>query len=236
MSVKEFLDSLDIIMADTVLSRLEAHYADQQQQEYRLKALNSEEIREMLAYMDGIEVYQGIVPLWTDGHSNYIGLYVKGPLAYRVCYLDHEETDVSPAFRSVESFVEVLDKQREADWEDLTKDYPVSGSYSTNEEERAADLKSIDELHVMINDVQDDEDQRRQYLFSLMALTSYNNLDSLLPFLADEDMFVQERACEIMGFHRYKPAYEKLKEVAEHGSHNGKLAAKRAISGMREKL
>lgn len=230
MRVKEFLVTLDNPLPEKVLSRLVAHYADQEQQDYCLKALQAEEFREMLAYMEGFEVYQGIVPLWTDGHSNYIGLYVKGPLKYRVCYISHEETDVSPAFRSVESFVEVLDKQPEADWEELIKDYPVSGSAGLNPEQLAADLKSIDELQVIIEEPELDDDQRRQYLFSLMALTSYNNLDSLLPYLADEDMFVQERACEIMGFHRYKPAYEKLKEVAEHGMHNGKLAAKRALS------
>lgn len=236
MRVKELLASLDNPLPEKVLSRLVAHYNDQERQDYYLKALQAEEFREMLAYMEGIEVYQGIVPLWTDGHSNYIGLYVKGPLKYRVCYISHEETDVSPAFRSVESFVEVLDKQRDADWVELTKDYPVSGSAGLNPEQHAADMKSINELQALMDEPELDDDQRCQYLFSLMALTPYSRLDALLPCLADEDMFVQERACEIMGFHRYKPAYEKLKEVAEHGTHNGKMAAKRALSQIKRPM
>ncbi|MEO3944273.1 hypothetical protein [Gorillibacterium sp. CAU 1737] len=79
-----------------------------------------------------------------------------------------------------------------------------------------------------------DWDERRcQYLFSLMALTPYEDLDSLLIYLEDEDMFVQERACEIVGHHRYEPAREKLNWVAAEGTHNGKLAAKKALAKMR---
>lgn len=47
-------------------------------------------------------------------------------------------------------------------------------------------------------------------------------------------MYVQERTCEIIGFHRYLPAREKLIEVSINGMHNGKLAAKRALARMRE--
>lgn len=45
---------------------------------------------------------------------------------------------------------------------------------------------------------------------------------------------VQERACEIIGFHRYTPTREKLIEVSKDGMHKGKLAAKRALVRMRE--
>lgn len=48
-------------------------------------------------------------------------------------------------------------------------------------------------------------------------------------------MYVQERACEIFGFHQYVPARDKLRMIAETGMHNGKLAAKRALKKIRAK-
>ncbi|HDR7947437.1 TPA: LacI family transcriptional regulator [Bacillus toyonensis] len=42
-------------------------------------------------------------------------------------------------------------------------------------------------------------------------------------------MWVQERAAEILGFHRYVPASEKLNWVKEHGQHNGKMVAELAL-------
>lgn len=74
------------------------------------------------------------------------------------------------------------------------------------------------------------DDTRCQYMVSIMALTPKGYLDSLFNYLDDEDMFVQERACEIFGFHGYMPAREKLIEVSKNGMHNGKLAVKRALA------
>ncbi|MGQ4670131.1 LacI family transcriptional regulator [Bacillus toyonensis] len=52
-------------------------------------------------------------------------------------------------------------------------------------------------------------------------------------------MWVQERAAEILGFHRYVPASEKLNWVKEHGQHNGKMVAELALkknkNGMKER-
>lgn len=232
MSVKEIFDRVDVTLPNASLSRLEAHFADQEQRDYEWKVLPQEEIGEMLDHMKSIEVYQNIIPLWTDEQSNYIGLYYKGPLSYRICYLNHEETDVSPGFRNVDSFIQELEQQPDADWYELNKDYPAADSTQPTTEELAADLKSRDELLAIIEGVEIDDDQRCQYLYSLMALTPYSHLDTLLRYLDDEDMYVQERACEIFGHYQYTPAVEQLKIVAEHGLPNGKQAAKRALSRM----
>ncbi|MGQ3479107.1 LacI family transcriptional regulator [Paenibacillus sp. TY11] len=50
-----------------------------------------------------------------------------------------------------------------------------------------------------------------------------------------EDMYVQERACVLLGHHRYEPATESLKEVVEHGMPNGKPAARKALSMIRSR-
>ncbi|MFD0715002.1 hypothetical protein [Paenibacillus sp. GCM10027626] len=86
------------------------------------------------------------------------------------------------------------------------------------------------------SDEQINDEIRCQYIFSIMALTPKTHLDSIVDYLNDEDMYVQERACEIIGFHRYIPAREKLIEVSTTGMHNGKFAAKRALARMKENL
>lgn len=73
------------------------------------------------------------------------------------------------------------------------------------------------------------EEKRAQYLFSIMALTPYTQLHEILPLLDESDMWVQERAAEILGFHIYVPASEKLNWIKEHGQHNGKMAAELAL-------
>ncbi len=73
---------------------------------------------------------KGLCLFWTDDNSNYAGAYVKGPLAPRVCLVDHEEPDIPPAFRSPESFVRALHvgADEDLDWYELPRDYPVLGA------------------------------------------------------------------------------------------------------------
>lgn len=80
------------------------------------------------------------------------------------------------------------------------------------------------------------EEKRAQYLFSIITLTPYTQLHEILPLLDESDMWIQERAAEILGFHRYVPASEKLNWVKEHGQHNGKMAAELALKRKRIKM
>lgn len=80
------------------------------------------------------------------------------------------------------------------------------------------------------------EKKRAQYLFSIITLTPYAQLHEILPLLDELDMWIQERAAEILGFHRYVPASEKLNWVKEHGQHNGKMAAELALKRKRIKM
>lgn len=228
MDVNETLKSLCITLPESIISRLNSHFSSQEEQGFCLRALDYEEILELFQYISSIHVFKNILPLWADDNSNYIGLYYDGPLSYKVCYINHEETDISPGFRNVESFIRELEKNPDYDWFDLRKDYPAE--CNINNEWIEDDLKSIDGINSILEDASIDDDQRCQYLLSIMALTPYQHLNMLLGYLDDEDMYVQERACEILGYHRYEPASEKLQEVLNHGTHNGKLAAKIALS------
>ncbi|MDR6726906.1 hypothetical protein J2W91_005431 [Paenibacillus amylolyticus] len=229
----ELFNRLSITLPIVLIEELETHYKKQKDQDYLLRLMEFEEVIEMAELLSEMKVYQDIIPLWTDDHSNYIGLKVQGACKYRINYIDHEETDVSPGFRSVRSFIAELEQHPSFYWDELKKDYP--SDIEISDAEMDEDLRCIDELNKLISsNPLIDDDIRCQYIFSIMALTPKRNLDSLIPYLDDEDMYVQERACEILGFHRYLPARDKLIEVSTNGMHNGKLAAKRALARIRE--
>ncbi|MGG4341710.1 HEAT repeat domain-containing protein [Paenibacillus lautus] len=231
----DLFNRLSITLPTVLVEELETHNKKQKDQIYFLRLLEFDEIIELADFMSEIKVYQDIIPLWTDDNSNYIGLHIQGACKYRISYINHEETDLSPGFRSISSFITKLEQHPNFDWDELKKDYPSEKENSSTEIDE--DLSCIEELNNLISSNQlINDDIRCQYIFSIMALTPKRYLDSLIKYLDDEDMYVQERACEIIGFHRYIPAREKLKDLSINGMHNGKLAAKRALASIREKL
>lgn len=204
MNIVQMLNELEVSLPGEVVNRLERHAEVQRQQEFFLRMLKPEEVREMLDALSDFEVFESILPLWTDDNSNYIALYVDGPLKYRICYLNHEETDNSPAFRSVGNFIRELEKNAQQDWEDLNKDYPSLAAQADRE-----DLSIIQELVKQSERQQADEDLRRQCLFSMMALIPQDLLPTILPFVEDEDPYVREHA--LATFKRHGMSVGKLK-------------------------
>lgn len=191
--------------------------------------LGDDEFDEMREYLGNFPVYQFLVPLLTDNNSNYYCLYVGGPLKNMTCYLNHEELDLAPRFRSLASLLDAVANYPHRfgmdDFEAHFFDFP-SREPSPNYEE---DQKIISALHHALAAAAD-EDQRTQTAFAIMALASPADLEAVIyPFLDDEDMYVQERAIRLLGFHAYKPAAAKLKALATNAHHNGQLAAKTAL-------
>lgn len=192
--------------------------------------LADEEFAEMQAYLGSFPVYQFLVPFLTDDNSNYYCLYVDGPLKGMVCYVDHEELDLAPRFRSLSSFINTLNNHPGSygleDFEDRAFDFPsreVSPNY-------LQDQKIIGALYHALAAAADDDQQRTQTAFALMALASPTDIETIIyPFLDDEDMYVQERAIALVGFHAYQPAVAKLTALATQAQHNGQLAAKIAL-------
>ncbi|MFT9845964.1 HEAT repeat domain-containing protein [Aneurinibacillus sp. REN35] len=227
--VQQLMETFQMTLRDDLIETLQSHSDKQQTCEFFIRLMSIQEIVEAVECLSAFEMYREIIPLWTDDHSNYVGVYFWGPMQYRVCYINHEETDLSPAFRSVQSFSTLLEQHPESDWYDLPKDYPGS---ETNAALIANDMVAIAELNTALQAEELDEEIRCQLLFSIMALTPYHKLDTLMSYMDDENMYVQERACEILGFHKYEPAKSRLEEIAESGSHNGKTAARSALARM----
>ncbi len=176
---------------------------------------------------------------WTDDNSNYVAVHVDGPLLGRVSLLDHDSGgDVSPAYRSVRSFLEALLDAAEAgeDAEMLT-DHPVDRGVSTvgvrasTAAERRADREVARTLAKGLSEIADD-DARRVRAFNVMALTPPDEARSLLAFLDDGDMWIAERACFLLGFWKHEPAIARLAEIARTGAGNPKGAAIRALGSI----
>jgi hypothetical protein len=194
--------------------------------------LDDDEFEDMQEYLGSFPVYQFLVPFMTDNNSNYYCLYVAGPLKNMVCCLSHEELDLAPRFRSLSSFIDTIDNHPHChgmeDFEDCVFDFPsrqVSSNY-LQEKEIIGDLHS----ELAAGTGGDDDQRRTQTAFAIMALASPADIETIIyPFLDDEDMYVQERAIALLGFHAYKPAVARLTALATNAQHNGQLAAKIAL-------
>ncbi|GCD10033.1 HEAT repeat domain-containing protein [Clostridium tagluense] len=210
-----------------ILEALEEHRYKQEKSEFFIRLMEIDEVLEMKDFFDKCEVFRNLIPIWTDDNSNYVCMYYSGTLKYRICYLNHEETDIAPQYRSIQAFINELEKDEEYDWQELIKDYPTRDKMNRTYEEK--ELSTIKELNTALDSSDLDEDLRTQIIYSILTLTPYDHLDSIIKYLDDEDCYVQERACEVVGFHRYSPVISKLKELCISGMINVPGAAKRAL-------
>jgi len=190
-----------------------------------LRLLRVDEVRDTYAALQDFGLPDSIVPFWTDDQSNYAALYVRGPLASRVCFVDHDEIDLVPAYVSVESFSRAAAAAAgpDTDWSEMPRDYPRLSPSPLDAEESAlaSSLRTAA--------VDSDDDTRAYLLHCAMVLTPANESDTLRADLCDRDMWVQERACTLLGQRRVERAIEDLVRVAREGMHNGRLAAIRAL-------
>lgn len=162
---------------------------------------------------------------WTDDESNYAGLYVSGPAAGRICLIDHEEPDTSPVCRSLAVFYQALRVAAEAgqDAYELREAMGEPASEGTAEEQ-AADLALAEHYFAQYAAVTD-PDQQQSHAFAGMQLLPKSETHRLLDWLRSDDMWIQERACTLLGRRGYTEAIPALAEVARTGKHNGRVAA-----------
>ena len=176
----------------------------------------------------GLAAY-GLRLFWYDDNSNYAGLYVAGPLSGRVCFLNHEEADLSPVYRTLRSFLSTLltgiDKGIE--WEEFARDYPALGLLSS--EEAAEDWDAAQMLRPPF-EAAEDAQERINYAYSIMALTPPERTDSLIEYTYDADLYIQERACELLGRRKFEPAVGRLAEVAAMNIANAPMRARWALA------
>ncbi|WP_247739028.1 hypothetical protein [Bacillus sp. 165] len=226
---------LNISLPQEIMNAFDNPIYLKQKNDFLVRLLSFEEAAEMYSYLKEDVNISEVFPLWTDDNSNYVGVYMFGLLTGRVCFINHEEIDLSPVYPNVQTLIQTLLENPESDWYELPRYYPQPKEH-TDKLQLKQDVQAIEELKNLLKNPELDEEKRTQYLFSVMALTPYTQLHKIIPLLEDSDMWVQERAAEILGFHRYIPAREKLNWVKEHGQHNGKMSAELALKRIRMEL
>jgi hypothetical protein len=196
-----------------------------------MRLLNPEEaIRDTQGVRDSwVGLGNDAIVLWTDDNSNYAGVYVNGDLAPRVFLLDHDEPELTPRFFSPASFAraQAAAAKDEKGWHHLRFDYPllVEAVYQSKDADTQLGLKCL---------LQYEENPAvgRQAAFNALALLPPERTDVARRLLTATDMYVQERACEVLGARNDKASVPDLCHVALHGKHNGRIGALRALRGM----
>lgn len=86
--------------------------------------ITNEDLEGMLVFFKQYaDDFDEVIPIMTDDNSNYFCVYYKGDNKGKVCYLSHDEIDLTPRFKSIESLFNVIEVHPEAwDFEELPED------------------------------------------------------------------------------------------------------------------
>lgn len=228
--LKELAKSLDCALPQDLRALYLHHNGMSERGDLPFRLMTTKEVAKTYRKFRGEEfVSEAIRFFWTDDESNYAALYVSGPAAGRVCVFDHEEADFSPLFRSLGSFYQAL-IEAAARGQDAYEMLETPGGQEPEgtPEEQAADL-ALAGLFFALHAAEVDPDIRQRHAFAGMQLLPKSESHRLLEWLRAEDMWVQERACTLLGRRGYTAAIPALAEVARSGKHNGRVAALLAL-------
>jgi hypothetical protein len=169
-------------------------------------------------------------PFWSDDNSNYAGIYASGPLGGTICFIDHEDTDFSPRYRSIRSFVRAIVDTAERGGDDDGCDMPGDWPSDQHVEEDRALAAA---LEAEMGATPGDDGRRAQRAMQFMTVLPTPDSHRLVPYLDDQDMWVQERAAKELGARGHAAAIPDLARIAEHGMHNGQMASIQALGRLR---
>jgi len=184
---------------------------------------------------DSLPTIGALAWLWSDDNSNYCGVYMDGPLRGWLCILDHEEPILTPAFRSIESFMSRLLSEARQTEQSGACDIPsvprgVPGSVPDGGNDKS-DLQLALHFREQYN-AESLEAMRRLCAFCSICLTPYGSTAEVTPFLEDRDMWIPEAAVRLLELRHWEGGTEQLEKLAREGSPNGDTAAMRLLAQM----
>jgi len=201
------------------------HNGMQSQGDYPFRLMSASEVADTYRELREEEYLSEDVRLfWTDDQDNYAALYVSGP-AGRICLINHDEPDLTPLYRSIESFYQAMTAAARAgqDWYEMARSL-ASPEADALPEEQAKELALANEYFERYRSATVPA-KRKSLAFKAMQLLPSSESHRLLEFLGSGDMWIQERACTLLGKRGYTAAIPALAEVARSGKHNGRIAA-----------
>jgi hypothetical protein len=163
---------------------------------------------------------------WTDDNSNYGGVFLARPLSGRVFFLDHEEPNDAPRFRNVQSFCRSMLGAIDHEWVEMATDYPrlTDPADIENDEDRSIAVGYLRRLGATQS-----PDEYSRLAHHALNLLPPQDFALALPLFGSDDMWVQERTCQVMGLWRCVDAIPDLLRVGQTGMGNGRVAAVRAL-------
>ncbi|AMM50713.1 hypothetical protein TH61_05325 [Rufibacter sp. DG15C] len=159
---------------------------------YNLRLLEPQEVIEEYAYLQEESTLTfglPLLPFLTDGNSNSVGIYCSGVFRGMLVYLDHEDLDFTPAFKSVDSFTEHL-------W--------LNEPENIGEETEYPRAKGAEEDYPLfllsLTNYRETEDRDTKTYWALCALNFVPDDEPgiLREFLLSGDKLVHEKACAVI--------------------------------------
>ena len=189
----------------------------------------------IIASGHGLPTVGPVAWLWTDDNSNYCGIYTAGRLCGWLYSFDHEEPALTPAFRSVASFMSCLlseahqtERGGTHDLLSVPHDVPKSIRDVANDELDQELASYFREQHRN----ESDKALRRLYAFCSICLTPFEHTSDVMPFLEEQDTWIPEAAVRLLEIRQWKAGTEELVKLAREGSPNGDSAAMRLLVRM----
>lgn len=179
-----------------------------------------------------------IVWLWTDDNSNYAGIYTTGMLEGWLVKLNHDEPVLTPAYRSVASFLKHVlesapgkrpDDDAAFDLVMVPRDIPCVDDNQRFVDADRAHARAFAEMHSQ----QSDADMRRLYAQCAICLTPVADTGTIVPFLREDDMWTPELAIQLFELRRFGGALDEVDRLAREGGPNGDSAAMRLLVRLR---
>ncbi|MDX2141671.1 MAG: HEAT repeat domain-containing protein [Chloroflexota bacterium] len=176
---------------------------------------------------------------WTDDKSNYAGVYLAQPLTGCVFFVDHEEADYSPRFRSIYSFItalaDIADRNsdnhatKQLQWWDLKTDFPKrQPEPEYDKEEHHIAKQYIQQFHLT-----HDHAARTRFAYFAMNLLPFDVREPLVMFADYErDFYVQERALEIFGLRKDNAAVPQIEPIIRKSRTYSRIAGLIALGNI----
>ena len=180
-----------------------------------------------------------LLPIFTNAESDFVGVYTTGILKGKVACVNHDDIDFAPRFRSLKSFIDKInDTAISYDWHDLPLDkfdYPTQNELSQTE--RSEDNKILAECWDIITKKEFVSDSNYELIAqTILNLTPFSEIEKVLCFLDDGNLFVQNKAIWLIGvYYQYLPAKEKIKEVLMKPKSKNEILWEKCYNGVFKK-
>lgn len=172
--------------------------------------------------------------LWTDDNSNYVGVCTDGDLRGWLVKLNHDEPQLTPAYRSVTSFLHLLIESvvGAASEDDAPCDVvliPRELPAKSDDPRYVEGDRQLADLFRRRFAAERDAEMRRLFGMSAICLTPVVDTALVLPMLAENDMWVPEAAVRLLEMRKFRGGIYELERLAREGLHNGAAAAMRHL-------